>query len=128
MSDHSPDDNPDKNDNDNDDNIQTPSITTDQLLEVLSDRTRRIILDHLQKVDGNISDIGALIDCVGDHTRTQISSSQRRNISAEIVHVHLPLLEEAGLVEYDKRSKSIRYYPHPVLEKWLVKITGCNHD
>ncbi len=28
----------------------------------------------------------------------------------ELAHVHLPLLEDHGLVEYDARTETIRYY------------------
>ncbi len=40
----------------------------------------------------------------------------------ELAHVHLPLLEDRGLVEYDARTETIRYYECELVSNVLGSI------
>ncbi|AEH35352.1 hypothetical protein Halxa_0713 [Halopiger xanaduensis SH-6] len=47
------------------------------------------------------------------------SGDRRRQIRTELQHVHLPKLEDAGVLEHDPRSETVRYWTQPSLEEWL---------
>jgi len=37
----------------------------------------------------------------------------------ELQHIHLPKLEDAGILEQDPRSETVRYWGQPSVEEWL---------
>jgi hypothetical protein len=37
----------------------------------------------------------------------------------ELQHIHLPKLEDAGILEQDPRSETVRYWSQPSVEEWL---------
>ncbi|WP_459891457.1 DUF7344 domain-containing protein [Halostagnicola bangensis] len=41
----------------------------------------------------------------------------------DVQHSHLPKLKEANLIEYDPRTKTIRYTPNERVEKVLQFVT-----
>ncbi|UTF52000.1 hypothetical protein NGM29_09270 [Natronosalvus rutilus] len=48
-------------------------------------------------------------------------SSER--LLLDLYHNHLPKLEEAGLVEYDDRTETVRYHPNDHVEKLHQFVT-----
>lgn len=73
-------------------------------LDVLSDQNRRSVLSYLQE---SSSDVATLEDLV-DHISTREVRDDRQ-LAITLHHVTLPKLAEAGLVEYDPRSNTVRY-------------------
>lgn len=45
-------------------------------------------------------------------------------MAIDLHHRDLPKLEAAGLVEYDARSRTVRYDDHPALEAYLDVVDG----
>jgi hypothetical protein len=39
---------------------------------------------------------------------------------------HLPRLDAAGVVDYDSRSGTVRYWGQPTVEKWLEHVTAVD--
>ncbi|ADB63014.1 hypothetical protein Htur_4192 (plasmid) [Haloterrigena turkmenica DSM 5511] len=98
------------------------SLSTDAILELLTHPYRRAILQYL--IDA--SDETATIDGVTTHlvdreSRQSDDRSDRDRLEIAIIHIHLPMLSEKGIVEYDVRSREIRYRRHEGLEALL----GC---
>lgn len=100
-------------------------ISTERGLELAADRSRRRVLRYLiengdgavrfeELIDGVVGDQSAL-----DHAR--YTNGEQLGIALQ--HVHLPKLAEAGVVDYDVRSATVRYYVTPRLEK-LVRFVG----
>jgi DNA-binding transcriptional ArsR family regulator len=46
----------------------------------------------------------------------------RDTVRIGLVHVHLPVLEEAGLVEFDHRSRTVRYRRSQLAEELLAEL------
>lgn len=78
----------------------------DELLEVLCHHHRRQILRFLGKRPTNTATVDEFVAYVD-------SPSGETALSTEMHHIHLPKLDDAGLVEWDARSGTIRYYPDP---------------
>lgn len=45
------------------------------------------------------------------------------SLRVELHHHHLPKLENAGLIEYDDRTETVRYYPNERIEKLHQFVT-----
>ncbi|MXV62498.1 hypothetical protein GS429_10565 [Natronorubrum sp. JWXQ-INN-674] len=62
---------------------------------------------------GPDSEIHANADCSSD------LEQRRLRVRTELQHTHLPKLEDAGVLEHDQRSETVRYWTQPSLEEWL---------
>lgn len=49
----------------------------------------------------------------------QDTSTYRHKLAVDLLHTHLPKLADAGVIDYDTRSGTIRYWVHPSLLEWL---------
>ncbi|GAB7020269.1 DUF7344 domain-containing protein [Halostagnicola bangensis] len=93
-----------------------PSI--DLVFDLLSVQRRRYGLYHLADQDDGIATFDELVDNI--YTREDDHGEDHRlQIQTSLQHVHLPRLEDAGILEYDTRSDTIRYWEQPTLEEWL---------
>lgn len=86
-----------------------PSL--DAALRVLGADPRRRVLRHLMDEPGGI-DVGELADRLhsdrGSSTSIGVEErSSRLDRRIGLMHVHLPLLESTGVVEFDRRSRTV---------------------
>lgn len=94
----------------------------DNVLRALLDRRRRYALYFL--AENEVSDVEELathVAAMEENTAPDtISSGRIEQVQISLVHADLPLLEENGFVEFDRRSDTIRYsYPPDLLEEML---------
>jgi hypothetical protein len=73
----------------------------DRLFSVLSDPTRRRLLVRL--AEANPRTVAAVTPAHEEADEEQVA--------AELVHLHLPLLEAAGYLEWDRATETIRRGP-----------------
>ncbi|QLK26220.1 hypothetical protein HYG81_00940 [Natrinema zhouii] len=114
----------------------TPSL--DLVFNLLSNSRRRYALYYLNDQPDGVATIETLVENVialeeatdvdGEttaNTRTTTgqeeggSTDRQTNVRTELQHVHLPKLEDAGLLEHDRRSGTVRYWSQPSVEEWL---------
>lgn len=102
----------------------TPSLNL--IFDLLSNRRRRYVLYCLHEQPDGVATIGEVTDTVlafehrtGNSEADQDSETQRQTIQTELQHVHLPKLADAGVLEHDQRSDTVRYWTQPSLEEWL---------
>lgn len=98
-------------------------LSLDTILSLLANHQRREVLQYLiEAPDGSCS----LDECV-DHL---VKQREKRNgngdehdqVKTPLCHIHIPKLEDAGVVEYDPRSRQLRYWGEERLESWLARI------
>lgn len=81
----------------------TQPVRTDDLLGVLNDERRRRLVEYLAggTHSTSVAELAAALDgdAEGDDTRVAL------------YHVHLPKLADLGVLEFDRRTGSVRY-PH----------------
>jgi hypothetical protein len=92
----------------------TPSIET--VFEILHDDRRREICRYLVTDAPGVVTIDEITDELAD------DEQERRRLALNCHHRHLPKLDDAGLIEYDPRSNTVRYWGQPTLEKWLEHL------
>jgi DNA-binding transcriptional ArsR family regulator len=93
----------------------------DTILRVLSDSQRRDILYHLEK--RNITDFDSIITGIQSarlNGSKYTTNKQHSEIGSDLLHKQLPLLEDAGFIEFERRSNCIRYTPSELLQSSLT--------
>lgn len=101
----------------------TVSYSLETIYDALGNHRRRLVMHHLRSTPDGVSSFDAVKNQVVEWERETDrgidSSDLERRLAANLHHVHLPKLEEYGIIEYDWRSKAIRYRPGDVLEAHL---------
>ncbi|ELY98326.1 hypothetical protein C482_12442 [Natrialba chahannaoensis JCM 10990] len=121
----------------------TPSL--DHIFELLSNQRRRYALYTLYEQSDGVATVEELTDAIvafdrrygeseaecesestavrgnnSHHTEGQLTTDEQHHVvETELQHVHLPKLEEVGVIEHDRRSQTVRYWSQPSLEEWL---------
>ncbi|MDG5820549.1 ArsR family transcriptional regulator [Natronococcus sp. A-GB7] len=75
---------------------------TDDVLRTLASARRREIVSVLEASDENwitVDELARAVSATGDD-----------GWEGELHHVHLPMLGEIGLVDYDRHGRTVRYY------------------
>ena len=86
--------------------------------DVLSHARRRAVLAVLADRTTPIA-VEALADAVAEHEAadaTRVSASEREAVHVTLHHVHLPKLDEAGAVDYQREARTVtpRHVPSGV--------------
>lgn len=102
----------------------TLSRSFDTVLEILGAPQRRAVLYYLASVDAErvaldtlVSEVRALSPAVGEDDW----GDSERGIEISLLHVHLPKLEAAGVIELDREEEAVRYNPNPALEASIAE-------
>jgi DNA-binding transcriptional ArsR family regulator len=82
-------------------------VGRDELFHILRNQRRRFALHHLKHHDGPV-DVGELATQIAawenEITVGEVSSDQRRRVYNALQQTHVPGLEEAGVVDVDRRE------------------------
>ena len=97
-------------------------LSLDEVFELLADRRRRLVIYVLAEQPGRAMAFDDLVDAVvelaADLGGRPWIDEKRDDLAAELYQHHLPKLADAGLLEYDVRSRTVRYWHQPTVEKW----------
>ncbi|NEU57626.1 hypothetical protein [Halorussus sp. MSC15.2] len=93
------------------------SIDIDGLFEVLADRHRRRVLEYLGGTDDGVAAFSELVEHVAESDGD--STDDHGRVEVDLHHNHLPKLDDENLVEYDSRSKTVRYRAGPAVGEWV---------
>ncbi|MCU4925553.1 hypothetical protein OB905_06070 [Halobacteria archaeon AArc-dxtr1] len=95
-----------------------PSL--DEVFDVLSEQRRRYALYELWMREPGVATVTELTERVlALENRADESEAYQRTVRTTLQHSHLPKLEDAGVVEHDARSETVRYWRQPSVEEWL---------
>lgn len=104
--------------------------THDALFRVLAEPHRRVVCRYLASRDEGVANVDDLVDHVvhRDGARENVEpedvgpEDRRRQVEIRLHHVHLPMLSDAGIVEFDARSGIVRYRGSELLEELLGHV------
>jgi hypothetical protein len=88
----------------------------DARLDALSGTRRRLVV-HYFVTTGR--DAAPVEDVVSHLVEREGTAGDRERTLVGLHHVTLPKLEEAGVVEYDARTETVRYRGDPLVEECL---------
>ncbi|RQG88028.1 ArsR family transcriptional regulator [Natrarchaeobius halalkaliphilus] len=91
----------------------------DEILRLLANGRRRQIIAFLESHEDDWARIETLIDDIS--TTTTMTDD---DWETEFHHVHAPMLEASGLIEYDGQNGTIRYY-HCELVSTVVDVVNA---
>ena len=96
-----------------------PGPDIDVLFDVLAARRRRIVLDYLRDREGERVSVESLADRIAgwEVELYDPASVSTESIEIDLVHGHLPKLEQAGLVDFD--GQRVRYRGDDRVERFL---------
>ncbi|WP_456071299.1 DUF7344 domain-containing protein [Haladaptatus caseinilyticus] len=117
-----PSDPPDQTSSDNArDKPVTASLSVDEIYSLVADHHRRYTLYYLAfETSGENWTLDGLIEYL--QPTLDEMSSRESSVRTHLYHMVLPRLQDAGVVDYDRRSEMIRYWGHPQLEEILVRV------
>lgn len=94
----------------------------DRLLTVLSTDCVRDVVHYFQNSPEDVAELDELAEIVAIRTDDPSFSDPER-VSGYLHHVTLPKLATAGIVDYDQRQHTVRYWGHPVIENYSTAIS-----
>lgn len=95
--------------------------TIDEILDVLSHHLRREVVHYFENITDSVT---APFDAVVSHIASRVPESDRQDLSVVLHHHHIPLLKSEGWLDYDRRSKEIRYFGHEALPQLMLEVTA----
>jgi len=90
----------------------------DAVYRSLANKRRRYILTFLRESEAEVTRLDDLVDYVVQQ-ETHSPSPDRETIRIDLYHVHLPLLADAGVIDFDARSEMVQYNGHERIEDEL---------
>lgn len=100
----------------------------DRLFKLLANERRRRILFYLDGKEGDVASIVELIDYVVVHEAESVDDLTSDEVAIALYHKHLPKLADAGLIEYDARSRTVRYRGDGAIGEHLHAITNTGQE
>lgn len=88
------------------------------IFEVLAHGYRRRVCEVVASADREYFPIELLAERIleSESGAESPSDARVRSLTVKLYHVHLPKLDEAGLLEFDADTKAVTYEGHPVVE------------
>jgi hypothetical protein len=102
-------------------------VQLDAFLEALTNRKRRYVLYYIRDERyAEIKDIeDQLVICEHETQAHEIEDQFRERIQIELCHVHLPKLEETGIITYNAWNRGVRYNDPPETIEQLLDKCKC---
>ena len=99
----------------------SPSVSTDTTLTVMADTRRRTVLRYLMENGHDTLSVDELVAGIEDDVSlpTETSWDRETHLLVELQQKHLPKLREAGVIDYDDRSRTLRYQSRDDVEALL---------
>jgi|GEM_PF-1041019 len=90
---------------DNDGLVQC-TCEIDELFRLFTDASRRRTIALLENLENNWIRVGQMAQRLSMPRKDETATDWERDLH----HIHLPMLEDTGLIDYDRQGKVVRYY------------------
>ena len=97
------------------------STFTDTALTVLANDRRRYVLYYLWNRTDAVVDVTELHEFCS--SGLGLDETSREHLHVELLHHHLPMLDDAEVLTYDPRTGTVRYSKDNSLERILEKTS-----
>lgn len=91
--------------------VESDKLSRETVFEVLENRRRRYALHYLKQEDGEV-DLGPLAERVAawetDTPLEELQRDARQRVYVSLLQVHLPAMQQAGLVEFDDEARVVQ--------------------
>lgn len=90
----------------------------DEAYRSVADQRRRHVLSYLRDTSTQTAALDDLVDYVVEQ-ETNSPAPDRESVKIDLYHVHLPLLADAGAIDFDSRTETVCYRTKPSVETLL---------
>ncbi len=97
-----------------------PTVT--ETLDLLRHEYRRRILGACLEAERPAVELDEIIEAISEADSGR--EPAEAEIASELRHQHLPKLAEYGVIEYDERSRAVRYHRSEVVEALYQTISA----
>jgi hypothetical protein len=91
-----------------DDGEPDRDLSKDTVFGMLSNQRRRRVIEHLSRAEDRRMTIRDLSEVIAaeenDVSQAEVTYKQRKRVYTSLYQIHLPTLDENGIVDYEKRS------------------------
>ncbi|WP_132058675.1 DUF7344 domain-containing protein [Halorussus amylolyticus] len=110
-----------------------PHLSLDTLFEMLSKPRCRLTLAYLEDMSGKTVELDDIVAYVTEHETEEKRGDtdpeqHRQQVAATLHHQHLPRLSDAAILDYDPRSKSVRYWGNDRVAAYLERIRSDEEE
>lgn len=100
--------------------------STDVLFSLLADRLTREVLSYLETQSATAVEFDDIVDGVVEQEVeagfTSDPDERRDQIAIMLHHKQLPRLDDVAIVDYDPRTRTVRYWGDERLEAYLAQF------
>lgn len=94
------------------------------IYQALQSRRRRLVIHYLRRTSSGVAEMEAVVDWIVHREAaadavTVVDPDHAEDVAAALHHVHLPKLQADGVVDYDCRTRVVRYREDDLLERHL---------
>lgn len=107
--------------------VHSVSLSLDEILSILAHRRRRDLVRYFVENSTPTVSVAECVEYLAEQEGQQ-ADDPHDYIRKRLHHVHVPKLADAGVIEYDARSKEIRYWGQDELERWLERIDAVESE
>jgi len=100
---------------------RTENLSKEEMGGLLRHKQRRAIITYFNQETTDRASFDDLVAYIvsSDSRRGATSAEHRERVTIGLFHNHLPRLADAGVLEYDQRSETVRYWGDSQLETLL---------
>lgn len=111
------------------DRVRASRPFIDDVFAVLADWRRREICQFFLETDVDAASVDELAMLVAGTRPPGVEGEvpTHDEVVVALDQTHLPQLDAAGVVDYDDRTGTVRYWGQPTVEKWLEHVTAVDH-
>lgn len=94
----------------------------DDVFAALSDWRRRAVCRYFATTAESAATVETLAAAVARRGRASSITTDDTTVEAietELAESHLPALHDLGIVDFDARSQTVKYWGSPTVEKWV---------
>ncbi|MDS0276788.1 hypothetical protein NDI85_03210 [Halomicroarcula sp. S1AR25-4] len=94
-----------------------------ECIDLLSSNRRRILLRALCDAEEREHSLETLAATVAQTEQgTDLGDVATHRIGVSLHHVHLPRLDDADVLDYDRETNTVRFYGSDRIETWLATM------
>lgn len=119
----------DTGDSPDDRSLEELPLSLDVLLDTLASERRRALIAHLRdqpEAAGSFEEATKAV--LTEIARKQGYQPNHDDVQSSLQHHHIPKLEDAGVIEYDSQTQTIRYHENERLETVLERVSEFEID
>ncbi|ODR83409.1 hypothetical protein BG842_14460 [Haladaptatus sp. W1] len=110
----------------NTDSRRRSALSVDDIMGITAEPYRRRILSYLSSIPEDRCPVVELVDVL-QSKETGDDPSEKR-VRQRLHHIHLPKLQDHGLIGYDEGENEVRYIGSPRLETFLDRMQSPDDD